>query len=1025
MTTSTLTPPPPSILLKPNAQDIWDMGKLFATSGSVAELRILEKQGQYGKPVHSGFFDQKAIQNPDGATNQFARIAANQSMRAAVEGVYITLNPTKEDLLARAAYRIKKADKAELTSDDDIVCRRWIFFDIDPTRPSKVSSTDEEKAKALEVTLALRDCLKARGWPDPLMADSGNGFHLFYRVDLPTNDGGLVKACLHAAASLVDQPGAKVDTSVFNPSRIVKLAGTVVKKGDAIQSRPHRVSRILEKPLEFAAVPIELLQALADEAPKPKPRTLPPPQKSATKKSRGRSGRRTPPVEDRARAYLRKLPRSIEGQNGSGALFRAACVLVKDFALPIDAALPLILEWNETHCDGPWSEKELIHKLEDAQKADGPVGCLLDADDNRSEVWRPGQASPMDSAPGPAGPSGGNPITDAEIAELQQSASELGWATRARDDGPEGSPQPLSDDSDDGRPEIIVDHEELETNNQSLLALSGDETIFARSGRLVRVCTNDTVVISDLQPATCRERLSAAAKFVRIVVVEGVEETERIRVPGSVVNAIIARGEYPQFRRLVGVAMCPAMAADGSLFSQTGYDPATQIFVSFSGDVSVPDSPTKADIDTAVATLLEVFEDFPFKDRCHRAAVLAAIFTVALRHLIDGPVPLFLIDANTRGSGKSLIAELISMIALGMSASRMSQPEDDDECRKRLIALAMCGAQLVLIDNIARTLGGASFDATLTSKTISDRVLGESRIVTLLWLAVMLGTGNNVELGADTSRRTVYIRLESPEENPEERSGFRHADIQSFVRDNRSALLAAVFTIARGFIQAGRPRHPGVAPWGSFEGWDRQIRHMMLWAGLADPGETRRELTRFADQGVSALSQLLGAWEQIDPDGNGIKSADIARKLSAAIPLDPITGEPDDPYQEFRDALGELCPTANGKPPTSRQIAKRLAHYKGRVVDHRCIDSRSAGKGLTSWHVSESAQIGTGNVAHQDPRRVVQVDLGWTDSSPLARERDITQSTEHTIAAIGGSAKQINLNQPEQPNEVGEASWSE
>lgn len=585
--------------------------------------------------------------------------------------------------------------------------------------------------------------------------------------------------------------------------------------------------------------------------------------------------------------------------------------------------------------------------------------------------------------------------------------------------------QPDSADADDGRPAIIVDHEELETNDLSLKALSADETIFSRSGRLVRVCTNDTVAITDLQPATCRERLSAAAKFLRIVMVEGVEQTERIRVPGSVVNAILARGEYPKFRRLAGVAMCPAMAADGSLFSQTGYDPDTQIFVSFSGDVSVPDAPTKADIESAVATLLDVFEDFPFESRCHRVAVLAAIFTVVLRHQIDGPVPLFLVDANTRGSGKSLIAELVSLIALGMSASRMSQPEDDDECRKRITALAMCGAQMVLIDNISKPLGGASLDAVLTATTWTDRILGESRIVTFPWLAVLVATGNNVQLGADTSRRTVYIRLQSPLENPEERADFRHADIASFVRNNRSTLLAAVFTIARGFIQAGRPRHPGVAPWGSFEAWDRQIRHMLLWAGLADPGETRRELTRFADQGVSALSQLLGAWEQIDPDGNGIKSADIARKLSAAIPFDPITGEFEDPYQEFRDAMTELCPTANGKPPTSGQIAKRLAQYKGRVVDHRCIENRSAGKGLVSWHVSESAQIGAGNITHQDPIRVGQVGLGWADSNHLARERDITQPPEQKITAIGGSAKQSNPTQPTQPKTLEVASWSE
>jgi hypothetical protein len=41
-----------------------------------------------------------------------------------------------------------------------------------------VSSTDDEKAVARVMVLAIRDFLTAQGWPQPIFADSGNGYHL-------------------------------------------------------------------------------------------------------------------------------------------------------------------------------------------------------------------------------------------------------------------------------------------------------------------------------------------------------------------------------------------------------------------------------------------------------------------------------------------------------------------------------------------------------------------------------------------------------------------------------------------------------------------------------------------------------------------------------------------------------------------------------------------------------------------------------------------------------------------------------
>jgi hypothetical protein len=63
----------------------------------------------------------------------------------------------------------------------------------------------------------------------------------------------------------------KVDQTVFNASRIVKLYGTVARKGDHTPDRPHRLSRILVAPEEVKVVTREQLENYAGPEPEPQP----------------------------------------------------------------------------------------------------------------------------------------------------------------------------------------------------------------------------------------------------------------------------------------------------------------------------------------------------------------------------------------------------------------------------------------------------------------------------------------------------------------------------------------------------------------------------------------------------------------------------------------------------------------------------------------------------------------------------------------------------------------------------------
>jgi hypothetical protein len=226
--------------------------------GDVVELRI-PKAGRLR--TISGYFD------------DFGKLAEAIEMHSGnFEGIYYTLNPVNRALLARANNNAKEYAQAT-TNDRDVVRRRWLLIDIDPVRPAGVSSSDLEKDAARAKARAVRAWLAERGWPAPLAADSGNGYHLLYRIDLENNEEStsLVKSCLAALASKFDDDTIKIDTTVYNAARIVKAYGSMAAKGDSTNERPHRIARLLIKPEKLESVtvaPPELLQALAAEAPR-------------------------------------------------------------------------------------------------------------------------------------------------------------------------------------------------------------------------------------------------------------------------------------------------------------------------------------------------------------------------------------------------------------------------------------------------------------------------------------------------------------------------------------------------------------------------------------------------------------------------------------------------------------------------------------------------------------------------------------------------------------------------------------
>ena len=160
-------------------------------------------------------------------------------------------------------------DSMLATRGDDIESRHWFLIDFDPVRKKDTNSTDEEHSAAIERSWECRRFLAELGFPGPIHADSGNGAHLSYRIDLPNNDESrdLIKRCLGALASKFSDTRVKVDPVTFNAARVWKLYGTQARKGEPTADRPHRLSSIIEAPGAVECVPLELLKKLAAYAP--------------------------------------------------------------------------------------------------------------------------------------------------------------------------------------------------------------------------------------------------------------------------------------------------------------------------------------------------------------------------------------------------------------------------------------------------------------------------------------------------------------------------------------------------------------------------------------------------------------------------------------------------------------------------------------------------------------------------------------------------------------------------------------
>lgn len=410
--------------------------------------------------------------------------------------------------------------------------------------------------------------------------------------------------------------------------------------------------------------------------------------------------------------------------------------------------------------------------------------------------------------------------------------------------------------------------------------------------------------------------------------------------PAQVARVLLSRDGEWRFRALAGVITTPTLRPDGSILSELGYDPDTQLLLLDPPLLpKIPKRPSRSDAAQALALLNDLLTEFPFVDAPSRAVALSGILTPIVRGAMD-VAPMHVADAPAPGSGKSFLVDVWSTPATGERAPVISSSQSEEELEKRLGAALLAGQPIVSIDNVNGNLGGDALCQLIERPVVQVRTLGQSKLVKIASRATTFATGNNIRLLGDMTRRVVVCSLDPNMERPELRE-FK-ADPLATIMADRGRYIAAALTISRAYAVAG---FPGEArPLASFEQWSRYVRSALIWLGCADPVETM-ERARADDPVTAPLRGLLPIWHST----LGERALLVSEVKSAADQRNP---HGDRAHPALHDALVEAAGD-RANAVDSVRLGKFLSRWEGRIMDGmKLIKAGADGhRGQALWRV--------------------------------------------------------------------------
>jgi hypothetical protein len=473
--------------------------------------------------------------------------------------------------------------------------------------------------------------------------------------------------------------------------------------------------------------------------------------------------------------------------------------------------------------------------------------------------------------------------------------------------------------------------------------LAHSQRHYQRGGLIVTVVTDpgtSETRVQDISAPALVRALAGAAIWEKFDA--RAEDWIRIDPPARHAAVLFDSTSYHHLPVLSGLTRQPYLRPDGSLMMAAGYDPSTGMFGVFDTQgYSIPESPTRAQAEAALALLKDQLTEFSFTSNTDLAAALAAILTAAVRPSV-AHAPMFHARAHMVGSGKSYLCELITAYATPQRGTPTTFPRDDEECRKLLLAELLRAPAVIEFDNLTGDLvAHKSLCTALTSEFMSGRILGVSKTATVSTRALFLSSGNNVGPVQDMTRRCITINLDPGCEVPAARS-FERPDLVRDVLCDRGRYVSAALIIVRAWIAAGKPQTACKSMAGYGE-WSDLCRQPLLWLGLADATESVFEAMA-EDPDRETLDRLLTAWQSVF----GKTAAMVRDAVKQASVFHDEHVDLGEVLHDIADERGEI---------NRRRLGWWIKRHAGRIVNGRHFVRASGNRSAEAWQVESVSSV--------------------------------------------------------------------
>lgn len=397
-------------------------------------------------------------------------------------------------------------------------------------------------------------------------------------------------------------------------------------------------------------------------------------------------------------------------------------------------------------------------------------------------------------------------------------------------------------------------------------------------------------------------------------------------------------------------AMVTAPTVDvrtGAVIDRPGIDPSTGLLAVFDPHQfrqvrrGLSQSEARANLEMVFHELLR---GFPFDDgpRGGSAAVAMSCLVSALLRPTMRTCPLHAIDAAAPGTGKTKLAELAGVLAMGSKPAASAWARDEEENEKRFGAGLLQRTPVLLLDNLEAKNGdkieGNMLNMMLTSEMVSIRVLGQHLKANLSTKVFVVATGNNLVVAGDMVRRVVKTRMDAKMAQPETR--VFEWDPVEVAMEQRGEIVASILEAVAAYIEAGRPCDSQPAPVGSFEDW-RLVQGLLMWCGWDDPAKTIADV-RASDTSRNQLEDALATWDACF--GRGWVVAD---DLAALIASAQDFNQPDcaDTFEHFEEVENMVEHLLNNRT-SSAWIGREMRALAGLSCGEFYLEVASSGRSV-------------------------------------------------------------------------------